>query len=49
MEITLVLTVSLAILGSLVFLALETIREFKRMDRDPSKFTGSDRLAGSAE
>ncbi len=49
MEITLVLLVSLAILASLVFLAVETIREFKRMDRDPSRFSGSDRLAGSAE
>jgi hypothetical protein len=30
-------------------LAAETIREFRRMDRDPKDFTGSDRLAGSAE
>ena len=49
MEITLVLLVSLAVIAALVFLAAETIREFRRMDRDPSKYTGSDRLAGSAE
>ena len=49
MQISLVLLASLAVLGSLVFLAAETIREFRRMDRDPGEFTGSDRLAGSAE
>ena len=45
----LVFLVTLAIVLCLAFLAAETIREFKRMDRRPSDFTGSDRLAGSAE
>lgn len=49
MQFSLVLLVSIAVLVALVVLAVETIREFKRMDRNPGDFTGSDRLAGSAE
>lgn len=49
MQMSLVLLVSLAVVVALAALAVETIREFKRMDRDPGPFTGSDRLAGSAE
>lgn len=46
---TFVLLVALAVIVCLFLLAVETVREFKRMDRHPSDFTGSDRLAGSAE
>lgn len=49
MQISLVLLISLGVAAALVTLAVETIREFKRMDRNPGDFTGSDRLAGSAE
>jgi hypothetical protein len=50
MEFTpLVILISLAVVIALALLAIETIREFRRMDRHPSDFTGSDRLAGSAE
>lgn len=49
MHVSLVLIVALAVVICLLYLVLETIREFKRMDRRPSDFTGSDRLAGSAE
>lgn len=45
----LVLLIALAVAICLIFLAIETIREFKRMNRRPSDFEGSDRLAGSAE
>lgn len=49
MHVSLVLIVALAVVICLLLLVLETIREFKRMDRHPSDFTGSDRLAGSSE
>ncbi len=49
MQISLVLLISLAVLAALILLAVETVREFRRMDRRPSDFEGSDRLAGSAE
>jgi hypothetical protein len=49
MHIPLVLIVALAVVICLLVLAVETVREFKRMDRRPSDFTGSDRIAGSAE
>ncbi len=49
MHIPLVLIVALAVIICLMLLTVETIREFKRMDRHPTDFTGSDRLAGSAE
>jgi hypothetical protein len=49
MQITLGLLVSLAAVVILAALAIATILEFKRMDRNPGDFTGSDRLAGSAE
>ena len=49
MEFSLVIAISLAVLAALVFLAAETIREFRRMDRKTSDYTGSDRFAGSAE
>lgn len=49
MHIPLVLIVALAVIICLMLLTVETIREFKRMDRNPTDFTGSDRLAGSAE
>lgn len=49
MHMPLVLLVALAVVICLLLLAVETVREFKRMDRHPSDFTGSDRLAGSAE
>ena len=49
MHSTLVLLVTMAVVICLAFLAVETVREFKRMNRRPSDFEGSDRLAGSAE
>jgi hypothetical protein len=49
MNTTLIVLVTLAVVVCLALLAVETIREFKRMDRKPTDFTGSDRLAGSAE
>lgn len=49
MEFSLIVAISLAVFAALVFLAAETIREFRRMDRKTSDYTGSDRLAGSAE
>lgn len=49
MEASLVVVISLAVLSALVLLAAETIREFKRMDKKPADYTGSNRLAGSAE
>lgn len=49
MHVSLVLIVALAVVLCLLYLVVETIREFKRMDRHPSDFTGSDRFAGSAE
>jgi hypothetical protein len=41
--------ISVAVLVALVFLTAETVREFRRMDKHPGDFTGSDRFAGSAE
>lgn len=49
MEFSLIVAISFAVFAALVFLAAETIREFRRMDRKTSDYTGSDRLAGSAE
>jgi hypothetical protein len=49
MQTSLVLLITLAVVVSLSLLAAETVREFLRMDRKPSDFEGSDRLAGSAE
>jgi heme/copper-type cytochrome/quinol oxidase subunit 2 len=49
MQTSLVLLITLAVVVCLVLLAVETVREFRRMDRRPSDFEGSDRLAGSAE
>jgi hypothetical protein len=49
MEFTLLIVISLAVLAALILLAWETVREFRRMDKRPSDYTGSDRLAGSAE
>ena len=49
MEASLVIVFSLAVLFALVLLAVETVREFKRMDKKPADYTGSNRLAGSAE
>lgn len=49
MQTSLVLLVTLSVVVCLVLLAAETVREFRRMDRHPSEYTGSDRLAGSAE
>ena len=49
MQTSLVLLITLAVIVCLAFLAAETFREFKRMDRKPADFEGSDRLAGSAE
>jgi Tfp pilus assembly protein PilX len=49
METSLVLLITLAVVVCLALLAVATVREFKRMDRRPSDFEGSDRLAGSAE
>lgn len=49
MSTTVVIALSVAVFALLVALGVETIREFKRMDRDPGNYTGSDRLAGSAE
>ena len=49
MQISLVLLVTLGVVVCLLLLAVETVREFKRMDSRPSDFSGSDRFAGSAE
>ncbi|MEO6097738.1 MAG: hypothetical protein ABIW76_19625 [Fibrobacteria bacterium] len=49
MEASLVIVISIAVLSALVLLAAETVREFKRMDKNPADYTGSNRLAGSAE
>lgn len=49
MQTSLVLLVTLAVVVCLALLAVETVREFRRMDRRPADFEGSDRLAGSAE
>lgn len=46
---TLVITLSVAVFMLLVALMVETIREFGRMEHRPHEYTGSDRLAGSAE
>jgi hypothetical protein len=46
---TVVIAWGVSIFVLLVVLAVETVREFKRMNRHPGDFTGSDRLAGSAE
>jgi hypothetical protein len=49
MQTSLVLLITLAVVVCLGLLAMETVREFKRMDKRPADFEGSDRLAGSAE
>ncbi len=49
MELSLVVVISLAVFAALLLLAGETVREFKRMDKHPGDYTGSDRFAGSAE
>lgn len=49
MSATVVIVISIAVLFALILLAAATIREFRKMDRKPDDFTGSDRLAGSAE
>lgn len=49
MHISLGLLITLAVVALLILLAYETAREFRRMDRRPSDFEGSDRFAGSAE
>ncbi len=49
MEFSLVIVISLAVMAALILLAAETVREFRRMDKNTSDYTGSDRLAGSAE
>ncbi len=49
MTTTVIIAWSVAVFALLVALGVETIREFKRMNRHPGDFTGSDRLAGSAE
>jgi hypothetical protein len=41
--------VALVTAVGLVLLAIETVREFRRMGRRPDEFSGSDRLAGTAE
>lgn len=46
---TIVIAWGVSIFVLLAVLAVETVREFKRMNRRPGQFTGSDRLAGSAE
>lgn len=49
MTVSVIIVISIAVIVALLFLAAETIREFRKMDRKPDDFTGSDRLAGSAE
>jgi len=49
MSTTLIVLIALLVLVPLAILAFSTIREFKKMDEKPDDFTGSDRLAGSAE
>jgi|GEM_PF-2152667 len=44
-----VITWSVSIFALLVVLGTMTFREFRKMNRKPDEFTGSDRLAGSAE
>lgn len=48
MSLVLIL-ITLAVVACLALLAVETVHEFKRMDRRPADFEGSDRFAGSAE
>lgn len=49
MSTTIVIAWSIAVFALLVALMVETIREFSRMERHTGDYTGSDRLAGSAE
>lgn len=49
MSTTVIIAWSVSVFVLLVALMVETIREFSRMDRHTSDYTGSDRLAGSAE
>lgn len=49
MSTAMIAVFSAMILVLLVLLAVETIREFKRMNRRPGDYTGSDRLAGTGE
>lgn len=49
MSLTVIVLISIGVLIALVVLTVATIREFRKMDRKPDEFTGSDRMAGSAE
>lgn len=49
MSTTLIIAWSVSVFVLLMALMVETIREFNRMDHRPGDFSGSDRLAGSAE
>lgn len=49
MSTTVVIAWSASVFVLLVVLMVETIREFNRMEHHPRDYTGSDRLAGSAE
>lgn len=44
-----VLIPSLGIFALLLLLAVETVREFRRMNKDPRDYSGSNRLAGTPE
>jgi hypothetical protein len=46
---TVVIAWTVAVFVLLAFLMVETIREFSRMEHHTGEYTGSDRLAGSAE
>lgn len=49
MPLTPVLAISIAVIIALFFLTIETIFELTRMDKKPREYTGSNRIAGTAE
>jgi len=49
MQITPILAVTVAVVVALFLLTVETLRELNRMDKKPRDYTGSNRLAGTAE
>lgn len=49
MSTTIIIAWSASVFVLLMALMVETIREFNRMEKRPGEYSGSDRLAGSAE
>jgi hypothetical protein len=49
MSTAMIVVLSALIFVSLTALAIETAREFNRMNHHPDDFSGSDRLAGTGE